>query len=179
MNVIGFSLLATFLSLFSWVAFAQNTKQLPSAASEWIVSETTSPIDYSPVVIAVVQSEDTPQSSKMQLSVYCRNSQTYLVVTGSTISDRGDSYTLSYSVFGAKPVRVVAGVPPTGAGVAFQGDIVGMLQSFRGEGEVALRLVTRTGSVLEGRFPLNGWNAAKRKIAAACKWPQSNRQPPS
>ena len=43
----------------------------PAPASNWIVSETTSPVDYTPMVAASTSSRG-PDSTSMQLSIFCR-----------------------------------------------------------------------------------------------------------
>ena len=67
--------------------------------------------------------------------------------TGQTISGRPDDYAISYRINADKPVQVGAGSPSFGTGAGFQGDIVRFLQSFPDEGEIAVRLALRTGSV--------------------------------
>jgi hypothetical protein len=146
-------------------------RESPSATDDWIVSETTSPVDYSPVVVATARSRESIDSPAMQLSIYCRNGHTYLVLSGQAISGRGDSYAITYSVNGDKPARAGVRAAAFGTGAAFQGDVVGLLQSLPDQGEIAIRLATPTGSSWKGDFSLTGLKAVRRKIAAACKWP--------
>jgi len=177
MTALALSLFVTFFALASGKALAQNVSESPSATRNWIISETTSPVDYTPVVIAVSRSRDSLESSAMELSISCRSGRTNLVVTGRTVSGRGDEYAISYRINDGKPVQAGAGSTSFGAGVAFQGDIVRLLQSFPDEGEIAIRLAPRTGSAREGYFSLNGVTAVRTKLAAACKWPQATAKP--
>ena len=48
----------------------------------WVVSETTSPIDYSPVVIATATARGAPDGSGIKLSIACRGGKTSLVLSG-------------------------------------------------------------------------------------------------
>jgi hypothetical protein len=171
------SLLATCFPLASGNALAQDMQQSTSTTGNWIISETTSPVDYSPVVVATTRSRESVESSTMQLSMYCRNGHTYLVITGPTISGRGDDYAISYALNGDRPTRAGVGSASFGAGVAFQGDVVNLLQSFPDEGEIAIRLAPRAGSAREGYFSLSGLKVVRSKMAAACKWPRANTQP--
>jgi hypothetical protein len=171
------SVFVTSFVLASGTVLAQNVSQSPSATGNWIVSETTSPVDYTPVVVAVTRSREAIESSAMELSISCRNGRTHLVVTGQDISGRGDDYAISYRIDGDKPVQVGAGSLSFGTGVAFQGDIVRLVQSFPDEGEMAIRLVRRTGWTREGYFSLSGLRAVRSKLAAACKWPQATTKP--
>jgi hypothetical protein len=119
-------LLATFFSAASRNVLAQDMQQQSqSATGNWIISETTSPVDYSPVVVAITRSRESSENPAMQLSVYCRNGQTYVVLTGPAISSRRDNYAISYSVNGGEPTRAEAGPASFGAGAAFRGDVSG------------------------------------------------------
>jgi hypothetical protein len=146
------------------------------AADNWTISETTSPVDYTPVVIASTPSRDGAESSEMQLSVYCRNGRTELVVGGPAVSGRGQDYVVSYRIDGGQPVHIEAGAPSFGTGVAFKGDIVRLLQSLP-EDDIAVRLSRRAAASLEGRFSLAGLKVVRDKVAAACKWPQAIAKP--
>lgn len=177
MRNIALSLFVTFFAIASENALAQNVSQSPSATGNWIISETTSPVDYTPVVVVITRSRDSVESSAMELSISCRSGRTNLVVTGQTISGRGDDYAISYRINGDKSVQVGAGSPSSATGAAFQGDIIRLLQSFPDEGEIAIRLAPRSGSASEGYFSLSGLKAVRNKLAAACKWPQATAKP--
>jgi hypothetical protein len=147
----------------------------PAKADNWIVSETTSPVDYTPIVAANTSSRG-PESS-LQLSIFCRNGRTEMVVTGPALSRRGEDYALSYSINGNQPVRLAAGPPSFGTGAAFTGDVVRLLQSLPEEGDIAVRLSTRTGAAQDGYFLLGGLKMVREKVAAACKWPHAVAKP--
>jgi len=147
------------------------------AVGNWTISETTSPVDYMPFVVAVTPSRGGTEGSAMQLSIYCRNGRTELVVAGPAISGRGGDYTMLYRVNGDQPVQAAAGAPSFGTGVAFKGDVVGLLQSLPEEGEVAVRLSPRTGVAREGHFLIGGLKMVREKLAAACRWPQAIATP--
>ena len=148
----------------------------PAQVDNWIVSETTSPVDYTPIVAANTSSRG-PDSPSMQLSIFCRNGRTEMVVTGSALSRRGEDYAVTYSINGNQPVRVAAGSPSFGTGVALQGDVVRLLQSFPDEGEIAIHLSTRTAAAVDRSFSLGGLKMVREKIAAACKWPSAVASP--
>ena len=150
----------------------------PAPANDnWTMSETTSPVDYMPFVVAVTPSRGGTEGSAMQLSIYCRNGRTELVVAGPAISGRGGDYTMLYRVNGDQPVQAAAGAPSFGTGVAFKGDVVGLLQSLPEEGEVTVRLSPRTGVAREGSFSIGGLKMVREKLAAACRWPQAIAAP--
>jgi hypothetical protein len=177
MTIVALSLFVTFFALASGKALGQNVSESSSATRDWVISETMSPVDYSPVVIATTRSRDSVEGSAMELSISCRSGHTNLAVTGRTISGRGDDYAISYRINDKEPVQLGAGSKSFGAGVAFQGDIVRLLQSFPDQGEVAIRLVPRTGSAREGYFSLNGLAAVRTRLAVACRWPPATAKP--
>ena len=147
----------------------------PAQVDNWIVSETTSPVDYRPVVTANTSSRgpDTP----VQLSIFCRQGRTEMVITGSALPGRGEDYGVTLGVNGNQPVQVAAGSPSLGAGVALQGDVVRLLQSFPDEGEIAIHFKTRTAAAVDRAFSLRGFKLVREKIAAGCKWPSAVASP--
>jgi hypothetical protein len=147
------------------------------AVGNWTISETTSPVDYKPFIVATTPSLDGAEGSAMQLSIYCRNGRTELVVVGPAVSGRGEDYTVSYRLNGDQPVQTAAGTPSFGTGAAFKGDVVRLLQSLPEEGEVAVRLSPRTGVAREGHFLIGGLKMVREKLAAACRWPQAIATP--
>jgi hypothetical protein len=141
------------------------------AADNWIVSETTSPIDYTPVAIATASASDGPDGSPLQLSIQCRGGRTELVIGGPTLTRRGEDYLVSYGVNDGQPVVVATGTPASGTGVAVRGDVVRLLASLPDRGEVAFRVTARQGAALEGRYALAGLKIVLDRLAVPCKWP--------
>ena len=140
----------------------------------WITSETTSPVNYTPIVTATAFSRG---GSLMQLAIHCRGGRTELVVSGPVVSSGGTDYTISYRVNDGQPVQLAAGPPSFGTGAAFPGDVVRLLQSLPEEGHIAVRMFTRSGAAQDGHFLLGGLNTAREKLAAACKWPHAVARP--
>ncbi len=143
----------------------------------WIVSETTSPVDYSPIAAATTFSRDGPSESAMRLSIRCRGGRTELVVVGPGISGRSDDYAISYRINDGQPLQIAAAVPASGAGIAFGGDVVRLLQSLPDGGSLRIHLAPRAGTALAGMFSLAGLETVRAKLAAACKWPHAIAKP--
>jgi hypothetical protein len=142
----------------------------------WIVSETVSPIDYTPMVVATTayrRGADT----LMQLSITCRGGRTELVVAGAAVNHSGESYTISYRINDDQPVKLAAIAPSFGRGAAFKADVVRLLQSFPERGGIAIRLSTAADAVLDGYFFLGGLKTVRAKVAAACRWPEAMSAP--
>jgi hypothetical protein len=64
---------------------AQSARAAAGSGS-WLVSETTSPLDYSPIVAATTLSRSGSDDAAMQLSISCRAGRTEIVVAGPTVS---------------------------------------------------------------------------------------------
>lgn len=150
--------------------------KLPRAGDDWVISETTSPVDYAPIVTATALSRGNAATSLAQLSVLCRGGRTEMVVGGPALAS-GTDYDLSYRLNSGQPVRVAAGRASLGTGIAFRGDVVSLLQSLPEEGALAIRLSARSGAVHEGHFSLSGLKAVRSKVAAACNWPRQAAKP--
>jgi hypothetical protein len=61
-------------------AFAQTLPRTPTG--NWVISETNSPVDYTPVVVAVARSLAKDEPSALELSISCRNGRANLILTG-------------------------------------------------------------------------------------------------
>ena len=150
----------------------------PPVADNWVVSETTSPLDYTPVAIATASSSSEPGGGTVQLSIQCRGGRTDLVIGGPTVMGRVEDYVVSYGVNDSQPVVLEVGAPAFGTGVALKGDVVRLLASLPDRGDVFFRIAVRQGEALEGRYALGGLRVVLDRLAVPCRWPagaQRNR----
>jgi hypothetical protein len=156
---------------------APPARPVPPGGDNWVVSDTTSPVDYMPIVTATTFSRGGSDGSPMRLSIHCRGGRTELVIAGPAVSRGSAEYAISYRINDDQPVQLAAGPPSFGTGAAFTGDVVSLLQSLPEEGDIAIRLSTRTGAAQEGHFLLGGLKMVREKLAAACKWPRAIARP--
>ncbi|MDF0492066.1 MULTISPECIES: hypothetical protein [Bradyrhizobium] len=143
----------------------------------WLVSETTSPVDYSPIVTATTYSVSGSDGAAMQLAIHCRKGRTEVTVAGSALSRSANEYVISFRLNADTPMQLAAASPSFGSGVAFGGDVVKLLNALPDEGHIVVRLFARTGQVQDGQFLLSGFEKVRRRMAAACKWPHSVARP--
>ena len=99
-------------------AATSSASAVAPAADNWIVSETTSPLDYTPVAIATASSRAGPDGATMQLSIQCRGGRTELVIASPAVTRRAEDYVVSYAVNDSQPVVVAVGTAASGTGVA-------------------------------------------------------------
>lgn len=141
-------------------------------AGKWIVSETRSPIDYSPVAIATAASGTGPDGV-LQLSIQCRGGRSEMVIRSAPLMRRAEDHVVSYAVNDAPPVTVTSGLSLSGSGIGLKGDVAGFLMSLPAEGAIAFRVADRQGRTLEGRYDLAGIKALVARLAGPCKWPRN------
>jgi hypothetical protein len=158
-------------------AVASPAPKVAPAADNWIVSETTSPIDYTPVATATASSGGGPDGATLQLSIQCRRGRTDLVIAGLALTRRGEDYVVSYAVDDGQPVVVAAGTPASGTGVAIKGDVVRLLASLPDRGDVTFRLAARQGAAVEGRYALASLKTVRDRLTVPCKWPTAAGAP--
>jgi hypothetical protein len=156
---------------------ASSTSAVAPAANNWIVSQTTSPLDYTPVAIATASSRAGPDGATMQLSIQCRGGRTELVIGDPAVALRAEDHVISYAVNDSQPAVVAAGAAASGTGVALKGDVVRLLASLPDHGDVAFRVTNRQGATLEGRYALAGLKTLLARLAVPCKWPAAAGAP--
>ena len=150
-----------------------------SVADTWFVTETTSPLDYSPIAVATATAAAGGDGATMSLSVQCRGGRTDMVVAGTAIQRGPEDATVTYMVNAGPPVPVAVGGAPSGKGLAFRLDTVSLVASLPNDGDMTVRVAGRQGGAVEGKFSLAGLAKARAKIAAPCKWPPAARGAPS
>jgi hypothetical protein len=147
------------------------------ASNNWIVSETTSPVDYSPVVVVTAWSSSGLDGASLKLVIQCRGGSTDLVFVSPSLTRRAEDYALSYVITDGSPVKVATGKPASGTGVAVKGDIVRLLASLPDRGEIAVRIAAPEGSAVEGRYSLDGLKVVRDRLAVPCRWPAAAGAP--
>jgi hypothetical protein len=147
--------------------------------SSWIVSLTTSPVDYAPIATGIAASREVAGELPLELSIRCRGGRTEFAISGPAISGRAEDYVISYSAKGGPPVQVAAATPAFGAGIAFKVDAGALFQSLPNEGDLVVYIGSRLGSAKKATFSLLGLEAVRAKIAGACKWPHAVAKPNS
>lgn len=142
-----------------------------SAQDSWVFSETTSPIDYSPVIVVTGTASGALDGSGMKLAIACRGGTTSFMIGGPGALPAGDVYTVSYAIDAGAPKPLAAAAVPSGTGMTVVGDVIGFLLSLPVQGEVVFRIVGRQNVALEGRYALAGLKTTRERLAVSCKWP--------
>ncbi|MCC8984797.1 hypothetical protein [Bradyrhizobium acaciae] len=156
---------------------AAPARREASRADNWTISETTSPVDYSPIATATTSAGADSAEPSMKLSIRCRGGRTELSFAGPTISGRSDGYAISYRINDGKPTQVAATVPASGSGVAVAGDVVRLVQSLPDNAVLVVHLAPGAGAAHDATFSLAGVDAMRARMATICKWPLAVARP--
>jgi hypothetical protein len=146
----------------------------PPQGPNWIISETTSPVDYRPQITALTTTGTLSQDAPSSLGIHCRAGRTELIVstTGSWKQTTDAEMRIVYGINGEPPVEQRWRLTETGRSLVFQGDVVRLLRSMPDGGRIFVRVSAGKSPPYESTFKLAGLDAVRRKIATACNWPQ-------
>ena len=153
---------------------ATTSTSAPSGTpgSGWIVSETTSPVDYSPLVTATILARPETKDAPTALEVRCRGRRTELGLRmeGSLRASRGGEILVAYQVNDQPMVKLRWTASADGKTASYRQDAVVLLQSFSEGGHLKIIVFDGSARDSEATFQLAGWNAIRDKIATACMW---------
>ena len=146
--------------------------------TDWIVSQTTSPIDYTPLITAVIRLPFTVKHAPTTLAMRCRGGRTeFLVRTeGTWRASRAREVQVDYQINDQPVVRLSWTVSADGRTAIYKDDPVALLQSLPEDALLKINVLDEPGASHEATFQLAGLDAVREKIAAACKWtPPANK----
>jgi hypothetical protein len=141
--------------------------------TNWLVSETTSPVDFTPLLTAMTRLPSSVKHAPNTLAVRCRGGRTELLVrTGGTwrVSSARE-VRVDYQINDQPPVRLAWAASADGKTAIYKDDPVRLLQALPEGAQLKINVLDGPDSSHEATFPLAGLDAVREKIAAACKWP--------
>ena len=140
----------------------------------WIISETTSPVDYKPQITALTTARASSQDTPSSLAIHCRAQRTELIIstTGSWKQATDGVVKVVYRINQEPPVEQRGRPAETGRSFAFQGDVVRLLRSMPDSGQILVKVHAGNAPPYESTFQLAGLDPVRRKVAAACNWPE-------
>jgi hypothetical protein len=145
------------------------------ADTAWVVSETTSPVDYSPLITAVIQSTSSVKDAPNTLAVRCSGSRTELLLRteGAWHASRASEVQVDFQINDQPSVRLQWTVSADGKTASYKGDAVGLLRSLPEGARLNISVFDRQGLGPEAKFRLTGLDSVQKKIGLACKWPST------
>jgi hypothetical protein len=144
-----------------------------SRGPNWIISETTSPVDYSPQIVAVTKARRSSQDAPASLAVRCRARRTELTISTVGPRRRDGEATVAYRINEESPVEARWKLADNGRSLAFPGDVVRLLRAMPASGQMFVKVYAGKMSTSESTFELAGLDSVRRMIATTCNWPQA------
>src|SRR5216684_1589406 len=139
----------------------------------WIISETTSPVDYAPVITAAIRLPFSVKHAPNTFAMRCRGGRTELVVRteGTWRASRTREVQVDYQINDQPLVKLTWTASPDGKTAIYRDDAVGLLQSLPDGVRLKISVLDEPGPSHDATFQLTGLDAVREKIAVACKWP--------
>jgi hypothetical protein len=151
-------------------ASAQNQP----ADTAWVVSETTSPVDYSPLITAEIRPTSSVKDAPNTLAVRCRGSRTELLLRteGAWRASRASEFQVDHQINDQPFVRLQWTVSADGKTASYKGDAVELLRSLPEGARLKIGVFVRQeGPGQQATFQLTGLDGVRKKIGLVCKWP--------
>jgi hypothetical protein len=147
---------------------------IPSKPSDtnWVVSETTSPVDYTPLITATLHLPFNVKDAPNTLAIRCRGLRTELLVRteGTWHASRAREVQVAYQINDQPFVKLPWTASADGRTASYKGEAVGLLQSLPEGARLKITVLDKSGPGHEATFQLAGFDAVREKIAAVCKW---------
>jgi hypothetical protein len=151
---------------------AGSAQNQPSDTA-WLVSETTSPVDYSPLITAAIQSTSSVKDAPDTLAVRCRGLRTELLLRTEGVwrVSRASEVQVDYQINDQPFVRRQWTVSADGKTASYKDDAVELLRSLPEGARLKISVFNGRGPVQEATFQLTGLDSVRKKIGLVCKWP--------
>jgi hypothetical protein len=151
-----------------------GTVAIPAKPLEtnWVVSETTSPIDYSPLITAAIRSTSSEKDAPNTLTIRCRQLRTDLMLRteGTWRASRNNEVQVDYQINDQSSVRLQWTASADGKTASYKEDPAGLLRSLPEGARLKIKVLDGADHGYAATFQLTGLDAVRKKIAVACKW---------
>jgi hypothetical protein len=149
----------------------KTTPPAPPGGGGWVVSETTSPVDYSPQVSASTLSRATAEDAPASLTVGCRLQRIEFSVStaGRWKASGNGQFRVVHRIDQRPAVEERWVAVRDGRAASFKGDALALLQSLPDSGLMSISVFDWQGRAHEAAFRLDGLAAVRQKVLAACK----------
>ena len=149
----------------------EKGSELP--VKRWVVSETASPIDYSPLVIAVLEPAQSRESGPSNLTIRCRAKRIELTLQFNGNSARGETK-LYFQIDDQPSTPLDWSWSADGKIATFKDDPMSLLQTLP-DGST-LWIWTGDRARESSAFRLVGLDDVRKKVATACHWDPQQAQ---
>jgi hypothetical protein len=154
-------------------AAAQASPSAPGTGGGWFISETTSPVDYSPQLSASIVSRTAADDAPLSLTIRCRARRIDLSV--SSISGwktpSNNQLRIAYQIDQRPVVEERWTASAGGKTASLNGNALQFLQALPTSGQILIRVFDSQAVAHESVFRLDGLAPIRQKVVDACKAP--------
>jgi hypothetical protein len=140
--------------------------------SNWVVSETKSPVDYSPLLTAVIRPTSGSPGGPVSLAIRCRGGQTALLIRTERTwhATHRNAIPVDFQINNQSTLRQNWTLSADAKIASYADDAVELLRSLP---DGARLTVSVTDGAEQATFLLGGWDAIRKRVETACKWPKA------
>jgi hypothetical protein len=157
---------------------AHKTEEAPAkpqarpVESNWVVSETKSPVDYSPLLTAVIRPTSGSPGGPVSLAIRCRAGQTALLIRTERTwhATHRNALPVDFQINNQSTLRQNWTLSADAKIASYADDPVELLRSLP---DGARLTVSVTDGAEQATFLLGGWDAIRKRVETACKWPKA------
>jgi hypothetical protein len=131
----------------------------------WVVSETTSPVDYSPLIMATNLSRPSAKDGPASLIIRCRGKRAELALTTNGSWGPANFKRVTYQINDQSPVQQGWTPSPDGRSATLRTDVIGFVRALPDTGYVLIRVYGSEAVPYEATFQLSGLGAVRRRLA--------------
>jgi hypothetical protein len=144
----------------------------PAQETDWILSETTSPVDYSPLITAVIRATSDVKDGPNSFAVRCRAQHTELSIRtdGAWAAPRSNDLPVDYQIDDRPAVRQPWILSSDGKTATYKNDPVELLRSIPEGATLKVAVADKANVRREAIFELAGLSGVRQKVGTACKW---------
>jgi hypothetical protein len=136
----------------------------------WVVSETTSPIDYSPVATASSSAAGSAPGKDLQVAIQCRAGRSEVRLIAPGLAKPVDPLAATYTLDDGPAVPLALEAPASGNGLAIKGDIGRWLAALPQSGTIEIKVRRQASPELAVRLSLESISEIVRRMAGPCRW---------
>ncbi|MCK1655272.1 hypothetical protein IVA88_28070 [Bradyrhizobium sp. 149] len=151
----------------------EQSLQAPPQTPNWILSETTSPVDYKPQIAARTTARAGSKDGPSSLAIHCRANRTELLLSAASTWTRTPAMDIRvvFQINNRPPVDHRWRVADGGRSLTFPGDVIRLINSIPGTGPLLVKVYAGMAAPYEETFELTGLEAVRRRFAKVCVWP--------